>query len=175
MRTLLKAAELIDRMSDTSGKVFSFLLPALAFVMGFEVVARYVFNNPTIWGYELSMFLFGAASILGGAYTLRWRGHVNVDILTSRLSPRQSALLNLITSVVFFAFVGTLLWKGYVFAAKSVAGLEHTDTLWSPPIYYFKITLPVGAALIVLQGIADQLRNVVTLIQGSTEHDARSA
>ena len=172
MRRLMRILDLIDWLSDSSGKVFSLLLPALALVMGFEVIARYVFNNPTVWGYELSMFLFGASAILGGAYALRWRAHVNVDIFTSRISPRKRAVLDLVTSVVFFAFVGTLLWKGYTFAAKSVAGLEHTDTLWSPPIYYFKITLPVGAALILLQGVADQIRNLIAAIRGVNENDA---
>lgn len=58
----------IDTIVMWLGKGTSLLMPVLAFIVAFEVVARYVFDAPTIWAYDLSLFLFGYIAALGGAY-----------------------------------------------------------------------------------------------------------
>ncbi len=67
-----------------------------------EVVLRYFFNSPTVWANELAQMLFGAYAILAGGYILRTGGHVNVDILYSRLSRKSRAALDIVTSSAFF-------------------------------------------------------------------------
>ena len=166
MRKLESALGIIDSISEWSGRIVGFMIPCIVVVMVYEVVARYGFNSPTVWAYELTIFLFGGCMIIGGAYAHRYRAHVNVDIVYGRLSPRVKAILDLFTATLFFLFVGILLWKGIEFAVTSVQNLERTDTLWAPPIYLFKISLPIGAGLIFLQGIATFIRDLATAITG---------
>ena len=134
--------------------------------MVYEVVARYGFNAPTVWAYELTIFLFGACMIIGGAYAHRYGAHVNVDIVYGRLSPRGKAILDLLTAAIFFLFVGILLWRGWEFGLTSVRNLERSDTLWAPPYYFFKMTLPIGAGLVFLQGLAKFIRDLTTAVTG---------
>ena len=73
-------------------------------VMLYEVVARYFFNAPTVWGMELAVLLFGPYFLLGGPYLLHLKGHVALDVARERMSPswqRRFDLLNYPVIVVF--------------------------------------------------------------------------
>jgi TRAP-type mannitol/chloroaromatic compound transport system permease small subunit len=169
METLGKVLRFIDAMSEWTGKAASYLITVLAFMVGFEVVARYFFNHPTEWGPELSAMVFGTFAILGGAYVLRMDGHVSMDIVYQLIRPRPRALLDLCTAVLSFSFVGVLLWKGGESAWVSIRTLEHASTMWGPPLYPVKSMLPVGAFLLLLQLVNKFIRDVITLIRGQGE------
>ncbi|MGD8564298.1 MAG: TRAP transporter small permease subunit, partial [Desulfarculaceae bacterium] len=98
----------IDALNDWLGRWVSFCVIPIAALVLFEVVLRYVFNSPTVWANELTQMLFGAYVILSGAYIMRWGGHVNVDILYSRLSDKTRAVMDIATSFLFFLFVGMM-------------------------------------------------------------------
>ena len=158
--------KIIDSISEWAGKCTSFIiLPGIA-VLAWEVISRYALNHPTMWAHGTSQRLFAAYYILGGAYVLRYRDHVNVDILYCWFSPRTKAILDLITSLGFFAFCGVLLWQGMEFGLTSLCQLEPDDTPWRAPIYPAKLMIPAGALLILLQGLANFLRNLVTAVTG---------
>ena len=166
---ILKVVEIIEKISEWTGKAVSFLITILALIVGFEVVARYVFNRPTEWGPELSAMIFGTFAVLGAAYTLRKNGHVNMDIIYLALPPRGRAFLDLCTSVLSFSFVGVLVWKGGESAWLSIKTLEHASTIWAPPIFPVKSMLPLGAFLLLLQLVAKFIRDLHTLKNGQGE------
>ncbi|MBU4277185.1 MAG: TRAP transporter small permease subunit [Proteobacteria bacterium] len=161
MRKLLAR---IDSLSDHIGRAVAYLIPILALVEVYEVVARYVFNAPTIWACELSSMLFGVFILLGGAYTLHLGGHVNMDIVYNRLSVRGRAIMSICTFPLFLVFMGVLLWKGWEMAWRSLSLVEHDSTQWGPPLYPFKLMLPLGALLLLLQGVAKLARDIGTLM-----------
>jgi TRAP-type mannitol/chloroaromatic compound transport system permease small subunit len=156
----------IDALSERSGRLICYLVPILAAIEGYEVVVRYGLHSPTIWAHELSAMIFGAFTLLGGAYTLRTGGHVNMDVLYNLLPTRLRALMDILTFFLFLAFVGVLMVKGWEMAWRSITLLEHDSTQWAPPLFPFKLTLPIGAALLLLQGLAKLVRDVRTLIRG---------
>jgi len=119
-----------------------------------------------MWAHGTSQRLFAIYYVLGGAYVLRYKDHVNVDLIYSRFPLRTKAILDLITSLAFFAFCGVLLWQGLGFALTSLSQLEPDDTPWRAPVYPVKLMIPVGALLILLQGLANFSRNLVTAITG---------
>jgi len=166
MQKLASLLNIIDSISEWTGKIVSFLIPLICLEMMYEVVGRYGFGAPTIWSFELSYFLCGTAIIIGGAYALRHGAHVNVDIVYTRFSPRGKAILDVLSAVVFFAFVGTMAWLAVGFGLKSVQYLEHSDSLWAPPVYPFKMMLPIGAFLITLQGLAKFVRDLIMAVTG---------
>jgi TRAP-type mannitol/chloroaromatic compound transport system permease small subunit len=156
----------IDRINDRTGKAVSFLIPLLILFETYEVLSRYLFGRPTIWISELSAMLFGAFILIGGGFTLLHGAQANMDIVYGMLPKRAKAILDLITFLFFLAFIGVLLWKGGQMAWQSVVTLKHDSTEWAPPIYYFKLTLPLGALLLLLQGISKFLKDLVILIKG---------
>ena len=61
----------------------------------------------------------------------------------------------MLTFVLFFLYVGTLIWFGFSFAWESFENAETTGTLWSPPIWPIKFTIPIAGVLLLLQSIAN--------------------
>lgn len=156
----------IDLLSEWIGKASAFLVLALSFVIGYEVVARYLFNRPTIWAHELSAMVFGAYIVLGGAYLLSAGRHVNMDLIYGFLSPRKKALIDIITFWFFAIFCVALVWKGGDTAWHSIIVREQARTTWSPPLYPIRLVLPIGAFLLLLQGVAKFIRDAITLAKG---------
>ncbi len=163
LRSLLKV---VDATSEWSGKIVSFLIFAGIAVLVYEVVLRYLFNAPTIWAHGMTQRLFAAYYILLGAYTLRQAAHVKIDVVYNHFSIRTRAILDLFTALFFFLFCGVLLWKGLDFAVTSVGMKERDNSVFNAPIYPVKVMLPVGALLILLQGLANFIRNLVTAATG---------
>ena len=154
----------IDSISDWSGKILSYLILVISFIILFEVVCRYLLDNPTAWVHELSQYLFGTYAIMAGAYTLLYRAHVNMDVFYSRFSLRKKAVMDVFTSVFFFFWCGILLWYGSKFTAGSM--WEHANSAWGPPIWEFKMMIPLAAFLIILQGLAKFVRDLHISITG---------
>ncbi|HKI50056.1 MAG TPA: TRAP transporter small permease subunit [Desulfobacteria bacterium] len=166
MGTILKFLRIMDSVSDWSGRVVCYLILFLALIVGYEVVVRYAFDSPTVWVNELSTMFFGTFVILGGAYTALREGHVNMDVIYGTLRPRTRALLDVITMFLAFIFVGVLVWNGWEAALRSLKYMEHASTQWGPPLYPFRIMLPLGALLLFLQLIAKFIRDLMTLFTG---------
>ena len=158
----------IDSTSLWLGKAVAFLLLPIAGVMVYEVVARYVFNAPTVWSTEIVEILAGTLYIFGGLYTQYLRGHISVDTLYNMLSPRwRTAMRVFVHSPLFFLYFGVLLYAGTDFAWDSVQGNERSGTLWNPIIWPVKLLVPIGAFLIPLQGLAQFARDVRELVSGN--------
>lgn len=156
----------IMRLSDLSGKILMWLPWILMVIIVWEVTLRNFFNHPTIWVHELSVMLFGALSILGGAYTLRTGAHVNMDLLYMHLSLRGRAILDIVTFPLFFVFVFTLLWYGTFFAMRSYTQSEISISTWGPLLWPAKATIPMGALLLLLQGLAKLCADIFFVVKG---------
>jgi TRAP-type mannitol/chloroaromatic compound transport system permease small subunit len=139
-----------------------------------EVIRRYLLNAPTVWANELSQMLFGAYVVLSGGHIMASGGHVNVDILFSRLSRKTQAKLDIFTSLLFFMFCVMMAYYGGSLAWESLATFERSQSAWNPPIYPIKLTIPIGAGLLLLQGIAKLVRDILVVVKGEDYMDAAS-
>ncbi|MGZ8290538.1 MAG: TRAP transporter small permease subunit [Telluria sp.] len=159
----------VDRVSSLVGQAFSWLIVALTFLISWEVFARYALNHPNPWAFDLMIMMYGTSFMMAGAYTLAKNGHVRGDVLYSFFPPRLQAGLDLVLYIVFFIpGVVALVWAGYTYAAESMAINEHsTLTANGPPLYPFKMVIPVAGALLLLQGLAEIVRCVACLRDGA--------
>ncbi|KQQ97278.1 TRAP transporter small permease subunit [Massilia sp. Leaf139] len=159
----------VDRLSSWVGQAFSWLIVALTFLITWEVFARYAFNTPNPWAFDLMIMMYGSAFMMAGAYTLAKNGHVRGDVLYTFFPPRLQAGLDLILYIVFFIpGVVALVWAGYTYAAESLAIQEHsTLTANGPPLYPFKMVIPAAGVLLLLQGFVEIVRCAVCLRDGA--------
>jgi TRAP-type mannitol/chloroaromatic compound transport system permease small subunit len=136
------------------------IIPLLGVII-FEVIMRYGFNSPTIWGFEMTAFLYGMHYMFGLAYTDVNNGHVQVDIFTSLCSKKTQAVVSVLTNLVFFlpVFTCMTIWSGK-FAWTSMLGRELNSTSWAPPIYPFKGIMALCFFLLLLQGISNLIRDL---------------
>lgn len=166
----------IDRISTFVGQTFSWLIVALTFMITWEVISRYAFDNPHPWAFDVMSMMYGTVFMMAGAYTLSKNGHVRGDVLYGFFSPRVQASLDLLLYFLFFIpGVFALAWAGYNFAGESWAINEHSNvTANGPPVYPFKTILPLAGAFLLLQGVVEIIRCIVCIRQGewpSREHD----
>lgn len=160
MRAITAFMNGVTKLNDVIGRTVAYLvLPIFAFLM-LEVFLRYMFNSPTVWTNELTQMLFGTYAVLSGGYLLAHRDHVNVDLFHAQLRPRVRAVVDILGSIVFFIFVLALLYFGYEMAQESVSTWETSYSAWNPPIWPIKVAIPVGAALLLLQGIVKLLQDI---------------
>jgi TRAP-type mannitol/chloroaromatic compound transport system permease small subunit len=160
MQRLTSFLHVIDSISEWSGKIISFLLLGLMGIILIEVVSRYVLNSPTVWSFEASLYLFATVTLLGGAFTLLHGGHVSVDIIYNKFSPRVRAVMNVITFFFFFIFVFVLMQKGGGLTWEAIRVMERTESAWGPVIWPARLVIPLGAFLLLLQGLAKFFRDL---------------
>jgi TRAP-type mannitol/chloroaromatic compound transport system permease small subunit len=146
---------LVDGISEWAGKLASLLLIPLVLITCFEVFMRYVVSMPTIWAWDLNIQIFAAIVMLGGAEALRKGAHIVVDVVVDKAKPRTRALLDLITSPIFFFGMLVLLAGGWNQFSLSWKFRETMPTVWAPPYYTMKFMVPLGAFLLILQGVAE--------------------
>ena len=159
----------IDRISTFVGQMFSWLIVSLTFMITWEVISRYAFDNPHPWAFDVMSMMYGTVFMMAGAYTLAKAGHVRGDVLYGFFSPRVQASLDLMLYFLFFIpGVFALAWAGYNFAGESWAINEHSNvTADGPPVYPFKTILPLAGAFLLLQGFVEIIRCVICLKQGA--------
>ena len=160
MRAITAFMNGVTKLNDVIGRMVAYLVvPIFAFLI-LEVFLRYMFNSPTVWTNELTQMLFGVYAVLSGGYLLAHRGHVNVDLFHSQLKPRARAVVDILGSIIFFIFILALLYFGYEMAHESVSSWETSYSAWNPPIWPIKVAIPVGATLLLLQGIVKLLQDI---------------
>jgi len=158
----------IDHFSARVGKAFAWCIIIMTIGMGWEVFARYLFNAPTGWAYDLSYMMYGTLFMMGGAYTLSHNGHVRADFLSRLWPPRVQAAVELVLYFVFFTpAMLALTLAGWKYAERSFRYQE--VSVMSPigvPIFQFKMVLVAAGVLMLFQGIAQILRCVHCLRSG---------
>ena len=163
----MKIVQIIDRINAWVGGAVCWVVVVPVLTIVFEVVARYFFHSPTRWVAELNMYLLCGYILLGGGYTLLLGGHVKVDVFYASRSAKQKAIVDIVTSVLFFAFVGVLVWQSGVMTIGSIETGRHSSESMQWPLWPVQTVMIVGAFLMLLQGIAKLIRDIKTVRGGS--------
>jgi len=153
----------IDKTNEFVGNFVAYWSVIAVIVYYYEVIARYVFNSPTNWAHESMFLMFGMQYLLAGGYVLRNNGHVRVDVFYANFSARNKAAVDVATSVFFFIFAITMAWTGWTFFMDSYSASEVSFTEWAIQYYPIKFSIPLGASLLLLQGFAWLMKDIVLL------------
>ena len=158
-------------ISETTGKIFCWACVALVIVLCYEIISRYIFNRPNMWGQEVPRMIGATIVSMGFAYTLLHRGHVRVDFIYSRLSLRKRAIVDVICSLLlFFPLLAALVYKAWTTMLFSwVHGEKWTLTIWFPPITPLRTILLIGLIIFSFQAIAIFLQDLKSLREGRSK------
>jgi TRAP-type mannitol/chloroaromatic compound transport system permease small subunit len=156
----LRIASAIDALTRFVGKAIAWLVLPMVGSLVYEVVARYFFDAPTVWAYDMTFMLYGTFFMIGSAWTLQKGGHIRTDVYYARWSPRTQARVDLACyAILFFPALCVFGWLGAEYFWKSFQQNERIVTSpWLPIVWPFKFMIPAAAALLVLQGIAECIR-----------------
>jgi TRAP-type mannitol/chloroaromatic compound transport system permease small subunit len=159
-----KFVRFVNAMNDRIGKVACLLILPMAGVTVYEVMMRRVFNAPTSWGFEMTVYTYGAHYMFGMAAAYLYDRHVRIDVIVLQLPRKAQLWLRLITFwLIFVPFIGAFTYAATVYAAHSWEVWEHSWSAWKPPLYPYKTVMPVTMALLFLQGLANFFRDCYEL------------
>lgn len=164
-KPLMRFVSAIDTFTDRAGVGISLTVLAIAGITLYEVIARFVFDSPTMWAHETVTLIFGAYVLLAGGYCLLHGRHVRVDILWGRLSPSKKALTDLITSVLPFIYVISLLCFVIPFAWQSSVTRETSTTIFGPPLWPNKIILVIAVFWLLVQLVMKFIHDINEVVR----------
>jgi TRAP-type C4-dicarboxylate transport system permease small subunit len=121
-------------------------IPLMLLTVG-DVVGRSLFNKPIPGTFELSEYMLAVIVLLGAAYTQQVKGHVGVDFLTSRYSPKTQAVFQAATTFACLLIIAILAWQGYI---EGIHEKAVSDQLRVPQ-WPFKLLVAVGGLLLWLE------------------------
>lgn len=155
----------IIRLSDYFSWLASLLanisVVVLTLAMVYEVFARYLFDSPTVWSFDIAYMANGAMFILGIAYVLRKDGHIRISVLRDKLSDRSNRLIQGFIYILILApFFGSLSWVA-VFKTHRAWIRQEVETVspWAPLMWPFYSLIAIGLIAMTLQLIAEGLRS----------------
>jgi TRAP-type C4-dicarboxylate transport system permease small subunit len=158
----MRARRVIVRLNNAMGYASGIGMLVLGLILFYEVIMRYIFNAPTSWVQEVSIYLFMWTMFAGAAYTLEQGKHVHIDLLISHLSPAARRKLEMLTGALGLIFSIVVTYQGYemVMAAFKYHKLSATPLRF--PMWIPQMSLPVGFLLLSVQfaaGLIDRLEN----------------
>jgi len=159
---LIKLVNVIDKFTDTTGTWVSWLSVPLVLAVSYEVFARYFFNAPTIWSFDVTFMLYGTIFMLGSAYALHKGAHIRTDFFFERWSTRTKGMIDSVAyllfffpSLIVFFFVS---WNEGWYAFQ--IGETSEQTPWRPILWPFKMVVPLTCLLLVIQGVSETIKSV---------------
>jgi len=162
---MAKFLRIIDMANEYTGKTVRWVALGMIFATTYEVFSRYFFTAPTVWAHQTVMMLGGALVCLSWGWVLLHRGHIGLDIIYRRLSPRQQAIINIAGYLLlFFPLIGLLAYVSYDWMIDSWAvGERWTVSYLKPPMGPSRTVIVIGLFLLFFQGLADFIRNISSL------------
>src|SRR5262245_60145813 len=169
MRSLVRA---VDGISRFFGAIAAALVIVLVALMLYDVVLRYLFNAPTIWGNDLNTWLMGASFVLSIAYAMSTDSHVRVDLLYDRRTRPRIRYFDLIGLTLIIlptvAWVTLGLFDHFMTAYQS--GERSGSGGFNPIVWPFKLILFVGLAIFTLQIVAQTIKRASSLMAIPFDH-----
>ncbi len=158
----------LDFLVERIGRVTSWLVVLLILTMTYEVVSRYVFDNPTLWSFDITYMLGAVFFLFSASYVLLHGGHVRVDLFYTRFSAKTKSIIDIVFIPMFFFTAYSILtqqaWRA-AFRALEV-GETSMSGIWEPTTVPLRFIIALGFSLLLLQGIFWFLREIISLKSG---------
>ena len=164
---------LIDGLTSITGWLSALCLVAAAFIITEGVVVRKILGVSTIWQIEASVFLLIFTVFVGAAFVQKSEHHLNVDLLIINLTPRTREITLIVVSTISCILAGILAVYAWPMWWEAAVNNEHSESLWSPPLWIPYLFLPLGMTLLFLQYIVQIRSKIAALKRGEFETETK--
>ena len=144
MKVISKIASIFDRIEAILAIAAGSLIVFIGLSICYEVIMRYFLDSPTIWTVEVSRYSLVYITFLGAGWVLKEDGHVRIDLVLNRLTPRTQALLNIIHSIIGAIVCLIIVWYGIVVTIESFQIGYLLETELQTPQFLILMIIPIG-------------------------------
>ena len=164
MRVLLSFSTIIDAVNEKIGVFCNWLVLLACIVSGGNAMVRYAYDQSSNAWLEVQWYMFAVIVMFGAAYTMKRNEHVRVDIIYMVLSRRGQLWVDILGTLVFLLPTCAILaWLSWPFFMQSYDVLEGSSNAGGLVRWPIKLVLPVGFALVALQGLSELIKRVAFL------------
>lgn len=160
-----------EAVSHYMGRCVAWLTLMMMLLTCLIVLLRYGFNYGSIALQESVLYLHAFVFMLGAAYTFKDDEHVRVDVFYREFSTTKKAWVNIIGGLFLllpFIFYTAYLSIDYVAASWRVMETSQ-EPGGLPFIYLLKTLIPIMMVSLIIQGIADILKNIGVITAASNK------
>ena len=166
IKIALKYVHAMEWFNNRLGRGAGYLIWALGGLLLFEAISRSGFNTPHNWLNEISSYIFWAYIFLGGAYVLLHEGHVRMDALYMRWSPRRRAVADAATFSVAAIYLVGLIWKTSFYTYVSYSQGEIQAAGIHTYIWPVRAIMAFGIVILLLEAIAFFIKDMHLAVRG---------
>ena len=164
MQALLRLSSVIDAVNTKLSIVANWTVLLACLISAGNAAVRYVLSESSNGWLEIQWYLFAAMVLLGGPYTLKMNEHVRVDLVYGMMSERMRIWIDIIGGLVFLLPICVILvyftWPWFVESWTIDEASSNAGGLIRWPV---KLLLPVGFALMALQGVSEIIKRIAAL------------
>lgn len=162
--------KVIDKISWIGELLTEITLVALALMIFYEVIARYVFRNPSVYTVELSEYMMIFITFMSAGWVLQQKRHIGMTIIVDKLSTKTRSILTIITSSITMAYCSVIIWKSVRTVLIAFKGGYHSASVVNFPLWIAYIFIPVGIGILFLQYIS-VIYEEIGALNGSKEKE----
>jgi TRAP-type mannitol/chloroaromatic compound transport system permease small subunit len=164
VRALLAVSRAIDWINQQIAVVANWLVLLACLISAGNAGSRYLFSMSSNGWLEIQWYMFAGMVLLGAPYTLKMNEHVRVDLVYGLMSNRMRIWIDIIGGLLFLLPICLILihftWPWFVESWHQQEGSSNAGGLLRWPV---KLMLPVGFALMALQGVSEIIKRIAAL------------
>lgn len=165
MQPLLRVADAIDWLSEQVGQALKWLVLFSSLICAGNALVRYGLHQSSNAWLEIQWYMFAAMFLLAAGYALKYEEHVRVDVLFSKMSPKTQAWVDVVGGVLFLMPTALLIaWLSYPMVRNSIQINEMSSDPGGLLRWPVKIMIPLGFALLALQGVAEIIKKTAVAL-----------
>ena len=158
---LLKIEKWIDRFTDIIGGIATVAMFLMLLNVFYDAIMRYFFRTGSIAMQEMEWHLFSVVFMFGIAYALKEDGHVRVDILYDRLSPRTQGIINIAGTLLLLLPISVLIIHGSIWFVHEAyqSGEISGDPGGLTHRWIIKAVIPISFIFLIISSLGFMIRN----------------
>ena len=151
----------IERITTNIGIIAALTLVPLILTTTYEVLARYIFDAPTIWAYEVGYMLTGTHFLLGMAYTLQQGQFIRIDIFSQDMSEKTRAFIDI---CAYSVILPLMMWLTYGLTSYLISGFIKNErsgqSAMNMAVWPFRVVFLIAFTLLALQVYAEFMKSL---------------
>ncbi|MEO8719041.1 MAG: TRAP transporter small permease subunit [Burkholderiales bacterium] len=165
MKTLLAFSRTVDWLNEHVGRLVYWFVLVMVLISAGNAIVRYSLNMSSNAWLEIQWYLFSFVFLFSAGYTLLHNQHVRIDILTSNLSGRAKAWIDVFGTVFFLLPMAVMImWLSWPVFVDAYDSHEISTNAGGLLVWPGRLLLPLGFFLLVLQGVSELIKRIAFLL-----------
>ncbi len=165
MKLLLRLSGLIDALNERVGRLSYWLILVMVLISAGNATVRYAFDRSSNAWLEIQWYLFSAVFLFCAGYTLLHNQHVRIDVITSHLSGRARAWIDILGTLFFLLPMAiAIMWLSWPVFVDAYVHHEVSTNAGGLTVWPARLMVPIGFFLLVLQGFSELIKRIAFLL-----------